>query len=284
MGESVGAYYPTYTLYIVVVAILSRKHPNLTERTIVGMYLAGNSIMKIHLATMIQRETVRSILHAHNIQMRHRHEIYHEPEIKMNGRVALLLGLHAGDGHLSDSWGLSINKKDVEMEQAIIALVRTVLGVEPFIDSSRDGYVVVRSGKEQVHEFFERYGFRRGKKAGTVKVPSEILASENRKVWIGFLRGAFSSDGCFWFKNHWGQCRFEVSSKRFRDGFILLARKLDFCFRAYTYVHRGGHNKLPLHLAYLGVREEVRRWMEQVGSLSDTHLRRYEEWSRRITR
>jgi hypothetical protein len=168
------------------------------------------------------------------------------------------------------------------MKELVVSLVRTVLGVEPFFDDGRDHYIVVRSGKEQVRKFFERHGFTRGRKAGTVGVPHEILASRDRDVWIGFLRGAFSSDGCFWFKNGWGQCRFEVSSQLFRDDFILLARRLNFGFRAYSYVHHGGHNKLPLHLAYLGVRDEFQRWMQLVGSISDTHLKRYEEWSKLI--
>jgi hypothetical protein len=128
-------------------AIPSRKDSGSREREIIELYLSGKSIMKIHLATMIPRETVRSILHAHNVLMRHRHEVYHNPESRLNGRVALLLGLHAGDGHLSDSWGLSISQKDMKMKESVVSLARTVLGVEPYFEAGRDHYVVVRSGK-----------------------------------------------------------------------------------------------------------------------------------------
>ncbi len=264
--------------------IRGQSDSNTTEREIVQLYLSGNSIEKIHAGTTIPRDTIRSTLHRHGIRMRHRYEIYHQPDVRLNREVALLLGLHAGDGHLSAAWGISIGLGDAEMKEDVISLVRTVLGVEPYVEYRTDRYVIVKSGKEQVREFFERYGFRQGRKAGTVKVPREVLASKDANVWIGFLKGAFSSDGSFWFKNRWGQCRFEVSSRRFRDGFIDLARRLGFEFRAYSYVHHGGHNKLPLHLAYLGVKDEVKRWMEEIGSISDTHLARYQRWSRRIAK
>lgn len=246
---------------------------------ITRLYLSGKSLVEIHKMNGMSREAIRIILHREGIHMRHTHEILHDPDTSLNGDTALLLGLHAGDGHLSDSWGLSIGGNDVEMGNLVVGLVRKVIGVEPYFDRRRKGnYFVVRSGKEQVRMFFERYGFRPGKKAGTVEPPREVMLSRDPHVWTGFLRGAFSADGSFWFKGKSGQCRFEVSSVRFRDGFIDLASRLGFEFRAYSYVHHGGHNKLPLHLAYLGMRAEVVRWMEQVGSISDTHNRRFRRW------
>ncbi len=214
--------------------------------------------------------------------MRHTHAIYHEPTTKLDQEVAMLLGLHAGDGYLSDGWGLAIAEKDVEMGKEVFALVEHIVGVEPYFENRKERYFILKSGKEQVREFFRNYGYPQGKKAGIVEVPAKVMGSRKPRVWTGFLRGAFSSEGSFWFRGNWGQCRFEVSSLRLRDGFIELARRLGFNFRGYSYVHHGGHNKLPLHLAYLGSRAEVIRWMEQVGSISDTHLERYNRWRLRI--
>jgi hypothetical protein len=281
-SEDIGAYQASKTLFLVPESIRDQLDPNPTEREIVDLYLAGNSIMAINMLTMVPRERVRAILHRFGVPMRHTREIYHEPAVRLDRDVALLLGLHCGDGHLSDSWGISVCGKDIEMEDVVTSLIREVLGVEPYVEYRRDGYFIVKSGKQQVREFFKRYGFSEGKKAGTVRVPCQVLVSKDADVWIGFLKGAFSADGCFWFKNNWGQCRFEVSSRHLRDGFMNLAGRLDFHFRAYSYIHQSGHNRLPLHLAYLGVKSEVKRWMETVGSISDTHLRRYQEWTERI--
>lgn len=165
------------------------------------------------------------------------------------------------------------------MGDEVIRLVKKIIGVEPFVDRRRkDNYFTVRSAKRQTRTFFEHYGFTPGRRAATVKIPSDVMRSTDPRVWVGFLRGAFSSDGSFWYRGKWGQCRFEVASQPLRDGFIQLAERLEYRFRGYSYIHKGGHNKLPLHLAYLGTRNEVRRWMEEVGSMSDTHARRYREW------
>lgn len=236
----------------------------------------------IQAETGIPHETARLMLHRKGVRFRHVHAILHPVVRKLNFEAALLLGLHAGDGHLSDSWGISVGGGDSEMLKAVFGLVESILGVEPYIDVRKDNYFVVRSAKDQVRQYFRHYGFPCGKKAGTVRVPEAVMESANPRIWTGFLRGAFSSDGSFWYKGGWGQCRFEVSSPQFRDGFIELARRLGFAFRSYDYVHTGGRNKLPLHLAYLGTRVEVRRWMESVGSISDTHLRRYHWWKSRI--
>lgn len=210
--------------------------------------------------------------------MRHTHEVYHEPIMELNYESALLLGLHAGDGHLSESWGVSVGLKDKTMGEQIVVLVRNVLGVEPGISHRSDGYFIIRSGKRQVFEFFEHYGFTRGRKATTVCVPSLVASSTDIRVMIGFLKGAFSADGCFSFRRNWGQCRFVVSSVGFRNGFVELASKLGFGFHSYSYPHCTGHNRVPLNTAYIGNRCEVIRWMETVGSVSDTHLNRYHRW------
>lgn len=253
-------------------------------KLVCDLYQSGLSLREISGKTGLPREGIRLTLHKPGVKMRHRHPIYHRPDFNLKPDVALLLGLHAGDGWISQDWGISLSSKDRQMVKIIVGLVRRVLGVEPYVTSNRDHSIAVKSGHKQVLDFFRSFEFPSGRKAGTVKIRREVLASKDADVWIGFLKGAFSSDGSFWFKNNWGQCRFEVSSRGFRDGFTDLARRLGFQFRAYSYVHHAGHNKLPLHLAYLGVKDEVKTWMERIGSICDTHLRRYQRWSERIAK
>ena len=97
------------------------------------------------------------------------------------------------------------------MGKFVVSFARDVLGVEPYIEIRKDNCFVVKSGKEQVRRFFGQYGFTRGRKAGIVQVPRKVMESEKSEIWVGFLRGAFSSDGSFWFDGNSGQRRFEVS-------------------------------------------------------------------------
>ncbi len=167
------------------------------------------------------------------------------------------------------------------MTTEVIRLARRILGIEPGIMIRSDHTTTVRSCKRQTIAFFTGFGYPMGRKSATVTIPEVIFLSRPR-IKRGFLRGLFSADGCFYKEGFRGGCRLEVVSKPLRDGFILLASHLHFNFRRYSYFHHGGHNKLPLHLAYLGRQEEVRRWMREIGSICDTHIRKYRSLMRSL--
>jgi hypothetical protein len=177
---------------------------NNNRPNVVQLYLSGKSIRKIAKELRVPRHIVRTTLLTRGIRLRHTHPILHEARSELDHDAALLLGLHAGDGHLSDGWGITVGGNDLEMGKFVVSLARNVLGVEPYIEVRKDNCFVVRSGKEQVRKFFEQYGFIRGRKAGIVEVPQKVIQSEKSEAWVGFLKGAFSSDGSFWFDGKWG--------------------------------------------------------------------------------
>jgi intein/homing endonuclease len=252
------------------------------NKDLASLYVAGNTIRRISELTGIPRESLRLRLHTIGVVMRHHPIFYHLPRSYLDSEVGELLGLHAGDGWVSDEWGLAICRSDQTLVRRILVLAREVLGVEPFLSRKSDWSVSVRSGQPQVKAFFMAYGFPKGKKAHSVSVPYEILETNDLEVVRGFLRGLFSADGCFYYRTRQAACVLSVSSPNLRDGFVSLAAKLGFDFHRYSYVHRSGHNKVPLSIAYLGKRDEVLRWMREVGSLKDTHNRKFREWQERL--
>ena len=209
--------------------------------------------------------------------MRHSHPIFSMPVGELTKEVALLLGLHAGDGWISEAWGIVVNSTDTEMAKTVFSLAQNVLGLEPYTSKTKST-VSIKSGKRQARDFFLRYGFTKGHKAGTVAVPLKVLESNDPDIAKWFLRGLFSADGCFAFRKRSARCVLQVSSRALRDGFVELASRNDFDFRKYEYIKTTGLNKLPIHIAYMGRRESVCRWMRQVGSISDAHLRRFSDW------
>ncbi len=124
--------------------------------------------------------------------------VYHRPRKELDEDVALLLGLHAGDGWLSDKWGITCEPKDKLMICRVTQLIRDVLGVEPIkpCKCKARKAIMIRSGQRQTLEFFRDYGFPQGRKAGIVRVPKHILKSNNEAIIRAFLRGLFSTDGC----------------------------------------------------------------------------------------
>jgi hypothetical protein len=240
------------------------------------------TLSEIGAKSGIPRETARTDLRNAGARMRHSHPIFGAPSDNLTGDVALLLGLHAGDGWISDTWGIALNADDTRMVGIVLRLAKKVLQVEPFVTRNKGHTTTNRSEKKQVREFFFGFGFPAGRKAGSVTVPSQLRSTSNRQVIGRFLRGAFSSDGCFSFRKRSARCVLQVSSVDSRDGFVSLASKVGFSFRGYNYVKKSGKNKLPIYVAYTGKRENVERWMHPVGSTSDTHLGRYLEWRRAL--
>jgi intein/homing endonuclease len=207
--------------------------------------------------------------------------IYHLPLKELNEDVALLLGLHAGDGWLSDKWGISCGQDDKEMLVKIIELVKSVLGVEPnrHVKCPSGRAVMIRSGQPQALAFFRDYGFPQGRKAGTVGIPKLIFESNDEGIVKAFLCGLFSTDGCFSFQvNRGPRVEIQVKSKDLRDGFVVLASRIGFKFRTYSYLPPNGKNKFPLQVAYTTRSQQVIRWMEEVGSIKDVHNTMYMKW------
>jgi hypothetical protein len=134
-----------------------------TQQRLMDLYSKGVSLRGLSAMTSLPREKIRLLLHGSGIRMRHTLAVYHKPLMEIDYDAALLLGLHSGDGHLSDAWGITVGGRDRMMGDQIVRLARRLLGVEPGISYRKDGCFIVRSAKSQVFDFFERYGFVRGR-------------------------------------------------------------------------------------------------------------------------
>jgi len=209
---------------------------------------------------------------------------YHSPKAIIDEQVAELLGLHAGDGYVSCGvWGIRCNLNDETLVQHIIELARNVLGVEPSV-RIRENTFTIRSGQKQAVHFFLKYGFPNGKKAETVQTPKPILSATDSKIIEAFLRGLFSSDGCFSIRKKDNSSRVDlmVRSKMLRDQFVALASKIGFSFntcdakrikKGFTWKSTGS-----FYNANLCSRNAVKQWMKEVGSLCDTHIKKFNHW------
>lgn len=209
---------------------------------------------------------------------------YRLPKEVLDADVAELLGIHAGDGYISCGvWGIRCNVQDAKMEQRILNLSRDVLGVEPCV-SVRESTFEIRSGQKQAVRFFLNYGFISGKKAYTVRVPCRIMHASDAEIITAFLRGLFSSDGSFSFQKRDNSCRVDLSvrSKPLRDDFVKLSSKIGFSFHQCdaNRVKKGFTAKSSgtFFNANLTSKKCVLDWMNRVGTLCDSHLRKFETW------
>jgi hypothetical protein len=213
-----------------------------------------------------------------------RHITYFQPKEFLDETVAVLLGLHAGDGYIScGTWGLRCNIQDKNMAQRILQLIRDVLGVEPNVGIWNNAFEI-RSGQRQVVEFFKNYGFINGKKAYSVQIPSQIISSDNPEIVKGFLRGIFSSDGSFSFqkRDHRPRIDLTIRSKFLRDQFIELANRMQFSFNECDPIRNEGgftdNSNGKFFNANLTSEGAVIKWMRTVGTICDTHIKKYNSW------
>jgi len=216
------------------------------------------------------------------------HITYHPPKEVLDIEVAELLGLHAGDGYMSCGvWGIRCNLQDEDMAQRIIQLARNVLGVEPCV-RIRENTFEIRSGQRQTVRFFRKYGFIEGKKAYVVQVPDQVTHTSDSKIIESFLRGLFSSDGSFSFQKRDYSPRIDlmVRSRLLRDQFVELAAKVGFSFNKSNVIRvkEGFTTKSAgaFFNANLTSRKDVLRWMTVVGTLCDTHTKKFELWQSQI--
>jgi len=219
-----------------------------------------------------------------------RHITYNPPKEVLDVDVAELLGLHAGDGYMSCGvWGIRCNLQDENMAQRIIHLTRNVIGVEPCV-RIRENTFEIRSGQRQVICFLRRHGFKEGKKAYVVQVPNTVTCTSDFKIIAAFLRGLFSSDGSFSFRKRDCSPRVDlmVRSKLLRDQFVELAAKVGFLFNRSNgiRVEKGFTAKSTgaFFNANLTSRDAVHRWMTNIGTLCDAHIKKFDVWQSMINR
>jgi len=251
-------------------------------RKAIVLYEQGLSLKQLSKEVEMPRETLRAKLKRAGVELRKsRRDLaikYHSPIEGIDENVAELLGLHAGDGWLSkDKWGTACNSNDKNLISRVYDLSRKVLGIEPTLSKSSLHGVHIRSGQRQVIEYFKRR-FPVGKKAYTIRIPNDIMESKDIRVIKGVLRGLFSSDGCFNFRKRGlsPYVRFHSKSKVLRDQFIELASKLGLRCHAYTAKHRTG----VIYIAQFSDKCTVLRWMDEVGTTCDTHIRIFGTWKK----
>jgi intein/homing endonuclease len=213
---------------------------------------------------------------------------YAPPKTTLDAEVAELLGLHAGDGYIScEVWGIRCNIQDENMAERIIQLTRSVLGVEPCV-RIRENTFEIRNGQKQTIRFFQKYGFSEGKKAYVARIPIQMIDANNSEIIKAFLRGLFSADGSFSFRKRDSSPRIDlaVRSRLLRDQFVMLAEKIGFMFNKCDAirVQKGFTTKSTgaFFNANLCSKNKVNKWMTTVGTICDSHIKKFQLWQSEI--
>jgi len=264
---------------------LNSKNHKITSTTplnkSIQLYKAGFSLREISKKMGIPRETLRIKLVNGGLKLRKSKRdmpiVLHEPVNKLDAKCAELLAMHAGDGCLdvTGRWSFSSNKNDQTLVNHVANLIKDVIGVVPNINVNTNR-IEIRSGHRQVFNYFSKF-FPIGNKTFNVNLPHEIMTSKDLDIKHCALKGLFSTDGSFSFKKNKGlfpRIEFRVKSKKLRDQFVTLAKDFNFKFNFNTQSERKG----IIYTAYIEKINEVIRWMNEISSVCDTHIKNYNHW------
>lgn len=128
-------------------------------------------------------------------------------DMPLTEQIAELLGAFIGDG-FTNCYGRSYIVQitgDSRLDRTyysdiLIPCIKTMCPESnPIIDTYDNTIRLTINSKEFCILLTQRFGFRRGKKAYSVKIPQEILESNNWRIINRCIRGIFDTDGYVFF-------------------------------------------------------------------------------------
>lgn len=220
----------------------------------------------------------------------------------MDGDLAEVCGIHAGDGYLRNDGkrrelDISGNLEEKEYyDFHVVPLFEKVFGisVKPKAFPSRATYGFVTRDKSAI-ELVHFIGFPYGKKTLTVSVPPAILASKNLELHYRFLRGVFDTDGCLDFnkktlasgkysvfkttRHYYPTIALSTVSKNLFEGLCQLFCNTDFYYHTKQYLPKNPNYHKQYSLCFSGG-INLEMWLKNIGIKNTSKFSRYLIWKK----
>lgn len=201
-----------------------------------------------------------------------------------NKKLAELLGIFIGDGHLSDYQASIYTNSVTDLEHAIFVqkLIEYLFGI--FVSKKfKKGENVVKivASSKKLTAFLNKKGMPIGNKLeSNLRIPDWI--TEKPVYERAFIRGLFDTDGCIYLDTHktikkeylhlgWTITSYADS---LRSDIVAVLRK-----NGYSPTQRPSQKSV-----YLRRQKEIRRYFEEIGTSNSKHQNRYEKFYSDIAR
>ena len=204
-----------------------------------------------------------------------------KPLKELKGEIAILAGLHIGDGWLScwknSKWGY-VQKKwclnagnNYEFARNVAKLIRK-LGFHAKVYKRSDGYYQLQS--YDVVNLIEKF-FPQGKASSSATIPTRL---KSKKTFTYVLKGIFSCDGSLGRYGYRYYLSFDTASEKLAVEILDALRTLGFKSYMYKATRRkrlpsGITKTLTTYTIRLWSKEEIIKFMHYIGSLNPKHLR-----------
>lgn len=204
--------------------------------------------------------------------------------LSLNKSICEFIGAFIGDGFTNKYGGHYLTQftGDLRLDyeyynKTIIPIVRSYFKVKPYIKKV-DNTLRVNFCSKRLYELLtQRLKFPAGKKSYTVKIPQEILNS-NKVLIAATLRGLYNTDGSIFFDKRL------TYRKPYPRVYIKLINK-ELIKQVYLLLKSFGLKPTITKNEYviqINGKEEVKKFLENVGFSNSRHLNRIEKWKKLI--
>ena len=203
-----------------------------------------------------------------------------DKNIPLSEELCEFVGAFIGDGFLGGmkTVGISGNSElDKEYLDFQMKNINLLFGLEGKIFKRTDSKSMeLRFNSKRFCEFMiDRFGFPKGVKTYTVKIPEEILNSKEQFVFAA-IRGIFDTDGCVFldrrkiYKKPYPRISLQIVSKNLAEQlFIALSRNF--------VVYKGFNASRQSHCIEVYGIQQLRKWLELIGFSNERNLRKVRE-------
>ncbi|MFH0701381.1 MAG: LAGLIDADG family homing endonuclease [Candidatus Woesearchaeota archaeon] len=199
---------------------------------------------------------------------------------------AELIGAHAGDGTLYQTWKNTfvwelrgaLEEKEYYLNN-ICPLLKDIFRLEiisKFRSGGAHGVWGVQTTKKEIIHFFLEWGFNPGSKTYSVTVP-EYIFSSSALIKRAFVRGLFDTDGCLRFdrinktvNREYPRIEFGFASIALRDSLKKLLGELGF--NSFIW-----NDKSNYRLCVPG-KNNLEKWINEIEPKNPKHLKKYYIW------
>lgn len=195
--------------------------------------------------------------------------------IPRNEKLAELLGIFFGDGHLGHYQAQVVTNSETDMGHAFFIknLIKSVSGLDSVIkERKQENAVNITVSSKNFCDFLHKVGMPKGNKIqNNLEVPRWI--NNSKKFQRAFLRGLFDTDGSVYLDKHkvkgmvYRSVNLAITSysPSLIKGIIKILQQLDI-----KYTYSG-----PQHSVYIRRNREVLRFFSQVSSSNEKHRNRF---------
>ncbi len=206
--------------------------------------------------------------------------------VELSKELCEFLGAFIGDGH-SYSHGkhfcvcISGNHLlDYEyLTKRIPFLVQLFCNAKPCFKKRKEnlGFSVNFHSRAFYSFIVDRFHFPKGVKTYTVKIPDEIMSSDEKFIFAA-IRGIFDTDGCVFldkrekYLKHYPRITLQIASKNLHTQ---LKDFLSKHFSLYTYAQLRKREKIrsnPIYAIEIYGHSQIEKWMKLIGFSNSRHL------------